>query len=340
MTTPRLLTRDDFRNGVFARDGHKCIFCDAPAKDAHHIIERRLFVDGGYYLDNGVSVCEEHHLACERTDIAVEDVRLAAKITRKVVPPHLYADQQIDKWGNPVLPNGTRLRGELFYDESVQKIIAGHLHEFSPYVKYPRTNHISWSPGMNDDDRRIENMGAFVGQRVIVSAKMDGEQTTMYSDYIHARSIDSRHHVSRDWVKNFWSSIAHDIPEGWRVCGENLFAQHSIAYDELPSYLLGFSVWNEANTCLSWDDTLDWFKLLGIVPVDVLYDGIYDEKKLHEIEKGLSWEKDEGYVLRVADAFAYGEFRHKAAKWVRKGHVMTAKHWMHGQAVVPNKLRA
>ena len=37
----KLLSRDDFRNSVFERDGHKCLFCDHTEKlDAHHIIER------------------------------------------------------------------------------------------------------------------------------------------------------------------------------------------------------------------------------------------------------------------------------------------------------------
>lgn len=60
----KLLTRDIFRESVFSRDNHKCVICGNPAKDAHHIIERRLFSDGGYYIDNGASLCEEHHIKC------------------------------------------------------------------------------------------------------------------------------------------------------------------------------------------------------------------------------------------------------------------------------------
>jgi len=46
----QLLTRDEFREGVFARDRHTCVNCRKPGVDAHHIMERRLFPDGGYYL--------------------------------------------------------------------------------------------------------------------------------------------------------------------------------------------------------------------------------------------------------------------------------------------------
>src|SRR5690606_22004173 len=154
---PMLLSRDGFRESVFGRDKQKCIFCERPPADAHHIIERRLWPDGGYYLENGASVCNEHHILCEQTRISVEEVREACGIRRIVVPPHLYADQSYDKWGNPVLPNGQRLKGELFFDESVQKILAQGqvLDLFTSWVKYPRTHHLPWSDGVNDDDRII-----------------------------------------------------------------------------------------------------------------------------------------------------------------------------------------
>lgn len=342
MSTPKLLTRDQFRDGTFERDKGCCVFCDQPAVDAHHIMERRLWPDGGYYLDNGASVCEDHHILCETTEITVEQVREACGIKKIVLPPHLYADQVYDKWGNPVMPNGTRLRGELFYDESVQKILAkgGKLGDFTHHTKYPRTHHVPWSPGMNDDDRMMPAMSAFKDKRVIVTIKMDGENTSMYRDYIHARSVDSRNHPSRSWVKGFWASIAADIPEHWRVCGENLYAQHSIAYSDLESYFQGFSIWDEKNQCLSWDATLEWFDLLGIKPVPVLYDGIYDEQLIRALWSNADWEAMEGYVIRLADGFGYGEFKSSIAKFVRQGHVQTNKHWMQGQRVVPNQLRA
>jgi 5-methylcytosine-specific restriction endonuclease McrA len=46
-----LLTRDRFRESVLARDNHACVVCKRKGipLDAHHIIERRLFPDGGYY---------------------------------------------------------------------------------------------------------------------------------------------------------------------------------------------------------------------------------------------------------------------------------------------------
>jgi hypothetical protein len=202
-------------------------------------------------------------------------------------------------------------------------------------VKYSRTMHLPWSPGLSNDDKLIESLDAFLGKRVIVSEKMDGENTTLYPDgYLHARSTDGRDHPSRDWVKAFWASRCHDLPQGWRVCGENLFAVHSVRYEGLPSYFFGFSIWDETNTALSWDETMEWFTLLGITPVPVLYDGIWDEALIRGLYRE---ERDrdtrEGYVVRVADQIPVDNFRTHVAKYVRAQHVQTDTHWMHAEIV-------
>jgi hypothetical protein len=197
--------------------------------------------------------------------------------------------------------------------------------------KYPRTCHLPWSPGATSDDVTLESVGCFAGQRVIVTEKMDGENTTLYRDHLHARSLDSRHHPSRNWVKALHGSMAHLIPEDWRVCGENLYAQHSLAYESLPTYFLVFSVWNEENLCLSWDETVEWVELLGLQTVPVVYDGDFDEEYLENLE--LDLEKVEGYVVRLAESFHYDDFRTSMAKWVRTGHVQTDQHWMHKDVV-------
>lgn len=150
------------------------------------------------------------------------------------------------KWGNTYLENGKRTIGPLFHDESVQKVLAWCLNEFTNYVKYKRTMHLPWSDGVNDDDRVMRDTSIFHGKRVVVTEKMDGENTTIYNDYFHARSVDGRHHYTRNWVKSFaMNYISPSLPKGWRMCGENLFALHSIKYENLNSYFLCFSIWNE-----------------------------------------------------------------------------------------------
>lgn len=336
----QLLSRKKFREEVFKRDKYTCVFCDSSAKDAHHILERRLFPDGGYYIDNGASVCRQHHLECEQTLISVEDVRAACGIKNAVLPPHLYRDCVYDKWGNIILDSYRRLPGELFEDESVKKILREGkvLSHFTDVIKYPRTFHVPFSPGVNKDDRTLDCWVSFMGKRVIVTEKLDGENTSLYTNKFHARSVDSSDHPSRTWIKMFHASICGDIPYGLRVCGENLYAKHSIHYPDLKTYFYGFSVW-EGLKCLSWEESVEWMELLGITPVPVLYDGPFDEKILKKIYPRLSKGREaEGWVMRVADEFSYREFKHSIAKFVRANHVNSDAHWRHGAPIIPNGL--
>ncbi len=319
----KLLTRTEFRDAVFARDHHSCVICRSAGQDAHHILERRLFSApaerGGYFLNNGATLCTAHHLQAEETTLSCEQIRQAAGITQVVLPSHLYDDVRYDKWGNQIEPNGTRLRGELFYDESVQKVLTqgGVLGEFLAYTRYQRTYHLPWS-NMTKDDRMLESTAAFDGQEVVVSVKMDGANVTLYPDYIHGRSTKPLAGPDSARVKALHAQMRHDIPPGWRLCGENLYARHSIAYQNLPSYFLLFSVWNERNECLSWDETEQWAALLDLTLVPVLYRGVWDEKPIQKLFQP-HWEGSEmeGYVVRLARRFSYGEFRRSTAKFVR-----------------------
>lgn len=338
LSTAPLLSREDFRREVFARDQGRCLICGAPAVDAHHILERRLFDDGGYYLSNGASLCAAHHIAAEQTTLTVEDLRERANIDAPALPRHFYPDERYDKWGNIILPNGRRTKGELFSDESVQKILrlGGVIHEFTDYVKYPRTLHLPWSPGATEDDRVHSDLSSFESEEVVVTEKMDGENTSLYRDHYHARSIDASSHPSQSWTRALHAQIAWQIPEGWRLCGENLYAKHSIEYKSLKSFLLVFSVWDERNRCLSWDATQEWCALLGLKTVPVLYRGMWDENRIRDSDR-ISGLDHEGYVVRVTREFSFSEFRRVVGKFVRRGHVQTSHGWKR-QAIIPNKM--
>ncbi|WP_194924972.1 RNA ligase family protein [Catenulispora pinisilvae] len=204
-------------------------------------------------------------------------------------------------------------------------------------VHYPRTAHLPWSPGATADDVRARDLSGLEGRYVVVTEKMDGENTTLYRDGLHARSLDSAHHPSRAWVKALHSRIATRIPEGWRISGENLFARHSIPYADLDGYFYGFSVW-DGDQCLDWTSTVAFFQDLGIPTPRVLWAGTFDEKLIRKQLK-LDLTRQEGYVVRAAEGFAYSEFAERVAKWVRPSHVQTDTHWMYAE-VVPNQLGA
>ncbi|MFD3481682.1 RNA ligase family protein [Streptomyces sp. NPDC058665] len=201
---------------------------------------------------------------------------------------------------------------------------------------YPRSAHLAWSPGVASDDVRVGDLGGLRGREVVVTEKLDGENTTLYGDGLHARSLDSGHHPSRAWVKALQGRIGGLIPDGVRVCGENMYARHSIAYEDLDSWFYGFSVW-DGEWCLGWDSTVRFLRGLGVPAVPVLWRGVFDERALRGLK--LDPARQEGYVVRTVEGFVREEFGRRLAKWVRPHHVQTDTHWMHA-AVVENGLGA
>ncbi|MCF2528275.1 RNA ligase family protein [Yinghuangia soli] len=197
-------------------------------------------------------------------------------------------------------------------------------------VHYPRTAHLPWSPGASSDDVRAGDLSGLAGREVVVTEKLDGENTTLYADGLHARSLDSAHHPSRAWVKGLQGRVGPGIPDGWRVCGENMYARHSLAYDDLDSWFYGFSVW-AGDHCLGWDRTVAFLRRLGVPTPPVLWRGTFDERALRALR--LDTARQEGFVVRTVDGFPRAEFGRRVAKWVRARHVQTDAHWMFAEVV-------
>jgi hypothetical protein len=196
-------------------------------------------------------------------------------------------------------------------------------------VKYPRTPHLPHSPGKASDDKVITSLSGFENQEIVTTEKLDGSNITLASDIIHARSVDSGIHRWDAPVASIWATIRQDIPLGWRVSGESLYARRSVAYNDLPGYFIVFGIWNEKNELLSWDETIEWANLLNLPIVPVLYRGHDFEKACeiwHELKDSTN---SEGFVIRVASSIPADQFKNKVAKYVRADHVRTAANWRH-----------
>lgn len=202
--------------------------------------------------------------------------------------------------------------------------------------KYGRTFHLPNSPGATNDDKTMSSIDGLMVDDLLVTEKMDGENTTIHSSGTHARSPDSRYHSSRDWIKRFSANISPCLEESERIVGENLFAQHSIAYDKLPSFFLGFA-WILGDEVQPWDLTLKRFSFLGVTPVPELYRGPYRTGLFEDLASELDTEKQEGFVARVAGAYSEADMSECLGKYVRAGHVQSDKHWMHAE-LTPNHL--
>jgi hypothetical protein len=317
-----VLREGAFHDKVMQRDSCRCVICGRSAEGVIHLLDSRLWDDGSDQIGNGVTLCAHHCYAAIMTDITLEDLRIAAGITELSMPQQMYTSTRYDRWGNPLMPEGRRARGDLFGEPDVQECLkrASKLDSFVTWVKYPRTYVLPWSPTKGEGDRWMSALTPFEGKRVIVTEKMDGENVSLYCDHRHTRSLHRINHPSRHWLDAKWEAVRHGVPHGWRICAEYLFVTHSIVYEDLNSYLHAFSVWNDGNTCLAWDETRLFLEKLEIETATVLYDGLFDRNAVHDAWVALGSPQSEGYVVRLASSFHISAFRHCVGKYIRSGY--------------------
>lgn len=211
--------------------------------------------------------------------------------------------------------------------------------------KYKSTKHVPWSREDHRESDCHADMSFFEGKKVVITEKMDGEVSNIYHDgSFHARSLNTPYHPSREWIGRIAAEVGYKLPVGWRICAENIYAKHSIKYNDLKAYVQAFSIWNNENMCLDWNQTLDWCNLLGIEHVPVIWRGEYDREFIkdeftHDKLCEMQGREVEGYVMRTTEGFHYDEFKKHLAKFVRSNHVQTSEHWRQKE-VEPNQLQS
>lgn len=197
---------------------------------------------------------------------------------------------------------------------------------------YPRTPHLPISPGATSDDKHasreaLEYLAS--GIPLVLTEKMDGSNLSLYRDNFHGRSRDSGTHLWDTYAKKIWSQIRFDIPEGWRISGESMYARRSVAYENLESPIYIIGIWNEKNNLISWADTQEWAQMLNLPTVPTLYEGTSFKEATTLWSKNFSSETSEGFVIRDAGEIPYEKFGSHIAKYVRANHVRTSADWRH-----------
>lgn len=201
--------------------------------------------------------------------------------------------------------------------------------------KYPRTYHLPWSPGTTSDDRISKSIEKLLNRKVVITEKLDGENTGMTNLGTYARS-----HAT--FTESAWSKEVRQIQsikvkgyieDNVTLFGENMEGIHSIEYSNLKSYFYLFGV-RKDNIWLSWDKVEEYSYLLDLELAPVLYVGEFktiDELR-NKTEELVSMDselggKREGIVIRIYDEFDQDDFDTVVQKWVRKNHVQTDEHW-------------
>ena len=328
MNTNKLLSRKDFRESVFERDHDTCVVCNEPAVDAHHLMERGLWSDEGYYLDNGASLCEHDHRLAERNIISPQALRQILRIKTPILPKQLDPTVDYNKWGEPFrMP--TRID-----------------------IKYPSTSYFDFSPSKtNIRETEDIDISHLVNVPLIVTVKMDGSNAKLTKDYVAARNGRQANHRSFDMLKQIHSKIKYKIGDVINkdiiIFGEWLYSKHSIHYVNDLSLDDLFQVFGMYNTktrmWLGWDAVV--FETLALdfctVPVVTHLEETKEwelTNKICELAEEQISKGHEGIVVRSALPIHYGQFGQLVGKYVRANHVQTDDHWMN-QKTIRNRIK-
>lgn len=199
--------------------------------------------------------------------------------------------------------------------------------------KYPRTHHFPFSEGASNDDRVLLQWQDILQHELVITEKLDGENSCIKPDGVYARSHGA---VNRNpWARplwEIWEQVGRSLGD-LHIFGENLYAVHSIEYTRLTHYFYVFAI-READTWLGWDDVVAYAQILDLPVAPVIQRGYFEEKSLHSVI--MQQQKDgsklggvsEGVVCRIANAFHEQHFSENVLKYVRKNHVQTDEHWI------------
>lgn len=209
--------------------------------------------------------------------------------------------------------------------------------------KYGRTYHYPFSPGVKNDDRINHEWQSACGRDIVMTEKLDGENTCISQFGLYARSHSAP--TQNPWARHLlplWERLRNQLGD-LELFGENLYAVHSIEYMNLDSHFYLFGVRDAGKMWLSWEETKFWAGVLELPVVPVLFEGRTDTAVEHErLVKSIASGRGsmepvnahggtptvmEGLVTRPAASFAVGDFSSLVSKYVRKDHVSTDEHW-------------
>lgn len=198
--------------------------------------------------------------------------------------------------------------------------------------KYGRTYHFPFSEGMTNDDKVCWEWEALLQEELIITEKLDGENTCLKAEGVYARSHTST--TRNPWAKNawaIWENIGHQLGS-LEIFGENLYGLHSITYEHLPAHFFVFAI-RDKGQWLSWEEVLFYAECLDLYTVPWLEQGHFEKEELTTAIEGImdfgsAFGGDcEGVVVRPKNNFLLEEFSQKVLKYVRANHVKTDEHW-------------
>ena len=141
-----------------------------------------------------------------------------------------------------------------------------------------------------------------------------------------------------EWLNRKTDNLFDVLHDQYILFGEWCYAKHSILYNKLPDWFLGFDVFDkQAGRFLSCQRRDELFRQLHIFSVPFIHQGVFTLELLNELFTTAKYGTgpSEGIYLRHDDE----QWLRQRCKLVRPEFVQTIEsHWS-SQEIVPNRLR-
>jgi hypothetical protein len=220
------------------------------------------------------------------------------------------------------------------------------------FHKFPHTPHLMWlGRGSPRDDKVVKSaeQAAFLASELIVEEKVDGANLGISigpGGRLRAQSrgnflAPGRSHAQWNllwpWLAEHRSVLEEGLPDGLLLFGEWCYSRHTVPYDALPDWFLGFDLL-EIGTGRFWsaDRRNQWLQVRGLTPVPEVSRGRFQANQIPALlgHSKVGNVPMEGIYLR-RESDGYLQARAKVVSSAFKQQI--EEHWTR-RPVVPNRL--
>jgi ATP-dependent RNA circularization protein (DNA/RNA ligase family) len=220
------------------------------------------------------------------------------------------------------------------------------------FYKFPSTPHLALLSDVEVRDDKVfskSERDELFRHELVVEEKVDGANLGISFDaegnvraqnrgaYLHLPSSGQWKKLS-DWLNLKIDIFFEQLTDQFILFGEWCYAQHSISYDRLPDWFLGYDIFDKKYVKFFSCPRRDQFlRKIGIFQVPILGRGHFSFLELKSLlsQSKLSKEPAEGLYLRIDQ----GDWLARRAKLVRPAFIQSVdQHWSRS-GIKSNQLR-
>jgi ATP-dependent RNA circularization protein (DNA/RNA ligase family) len=220
------------------------------------------------------------------------------------------------------------------------------------FFKFPSTPHLATLAGVDIRGDKVlseSERDEFLQHDLVVEEKVDGANLGISFDsegnlraqnrgaYLQLPGLGQWKKLG-DWLTPRTDTLFEHLSDQFILFGEWCYAQHSVCYDRLPDWFLGFDIYDKrCGRFISAKRRDDLFTEIGVAQVPVLARGHFTYPEALQLisTSQLSDQPAEGIYLR----FDQGDWLAQRAKLVRPAFIQAVEqHWSRS-AIRPNRLR-